>query len=553
MRAFDRATQTPWLITEPALREILRISLREDLDVEAVAAKLGRPLDNTHTVTVRDGVATIPIAGPIFRYANLFTLISGAASTETLARDITAALENPNVHALILHIDSPGGEATGISDLANLIHAGAADKPITAFVEGLGASAAYWLAAACTEVVASSTGMLGSIGAVLTVANPEARGPSRAIEIVSSQSPRKRPNVATERGRQQLQDLADGLAAVFVSDVARFRGVDEATVLADFGQGGLLIGQGAIDAGLADRLSTLEQLQAELADAAFPTARPRAASVLAAIPHTYEGVLMPTLTAEEQALLQRLLTTATPASPEAAPAEPTTPEAEEEVPAPDAREEAQVEAEAQTEPTTPEAEEEVPAPDAREEAAPATADPLAVQVAVTDLPDVQAALAAKDAEIAALQARAATLASENAALAVQAQQERFAQLVAGDAAQGLAPWPGARDAHLTVLAALAANGGEEGPAFTAYVTQQRALAARLAATGEPLTEALGTDAEGAPSDATSLWASVESRAAALRQQQPELSKEQAIVAVLDADRALARQVRAATSTPAYDE
>jgi ClpP class serine protease len=266
MRAFDLACSQPWLCTEEALREVLRVALREDLDIAAVEARLGRPLDNTQDVTVRDGIAIVPICGPIFRYANLFTRISGATSTEVLARDITAALDDGAVRGIVLHIDSPGGEATGINELAALIRAGTAKKPITAHVEGLGASAAYWLASACTEIVASSTAALGSIGAVLTVANPEARGPgpSRTIEIVSSQSPRKRADVAQPEGRQQLQQLADDLAAVFIADVASMRGVTVDTALAEFGQGGMFVGQHAVDAGLADRIGTLEGTLARL-------------------------------------------------------------------------------------------------------------------------------------------------------------------------------------------------------------------------------------------------------------------------------------------------
>src|SRR5690242_10970839 len=99
MRAFDLAASIPWAMTEPALRQMLEIANRENPPVEAVAAQLGRPLDNTHTVTVRDGVAVIPVDGPIFRRAGLLTKLSGATSTEALAQDITTALADPAIHS----------------------------------------------------------------------------------------------------------------------------------------------------------------------------------------------------------------------------------------------------------------------------------------------------------------------------------------------------------------------------------------------------------------------------------------------------------------------
>src|SRR6185503_19749583 len=73
MRAFVYAADRPWAITEAGLRQILEIAERSNASPEAVAARLGRPLENTRTVEVRDGVAVIPVTGPIFRYANLFT------------------------------------------------------------------------------------------------------------------------------------------------------------------------------------------------------------------------------------------------------------------------------------------------------------------------------------------------------------------------------------------------------------------------------------------------------------------------------------------------
>ena len=111
-------TQRYWAILPETLEVMYEIAARENLAPEAIAAKLGRPLDNTRAVTVREGVATVPAAGPMFRYANFFTEISGAVSYETLATDIQAALDDPSVHTLLLELNSPGGDADGIASLA---------------------------------------------------------------------------------------------------------------------------------------------------------------------------------------------------------------------------------------------------------------------------------------------------------------------------------------------------------------------------------------------------------------------------------------------------
>lgn len=260
MSAIDLVAQQPWAIQAEALETIIRISRREGDSPEAVAAKLGRPLQNTQITTIRDDVAVVPITGPIFRYANLFTEISGATSLEILARDFNAAIADPAVKSIALVIDSPGGQVSGIAEMAHMIHT--ARKPVVAYVDGTAASAAYWLAAAAATIVVSKTALLGSIGAVLGV-NTRAR--DGIVEIVSSQSPRKRPDVQTSEGRAQLQAQIDALAQVFIEDVADYRGVGVETVLADFGQGDIRMGVEAVAAGMADRVSTLEDVIAGLA------------------------------------------------------------------------------------------------------------------------------------------------------------------------------------------------------------------------------------------------------------------------------------------------
>jgi signal peptide peptidase SppA len=270
-RVLDFYASKSWAILEPALQEMFEIykaalerkALDVEFDPQAVAAKLGRPLDNARTVTVRDGIAILPVSGPIFRYANLFTEISGATSIEVLATDFRNALEDRAVQAIILEINSPGGEVDGTSEFAQHVFEARGNKPIIAYVSNLGASAAYWIASACDEIVCADTGTLGSIGVVGAARISKDKS---LIEFVSSQSPNKRPNPETEAGRAQLQRHVDDLAQVFIETVARNRGMSAEDVVSKGAAGGVLIGQHAVDAGLADRVGTLEGLISELSN-----------------------------------------------------------------------------------------------------------------------------------------------------------------------------------------------------------------------------------------------------------------------------------------------
>lgn len=259
MRALDAITAQPWAITEEWLATIMAIAAREVGDLEAVEARLGKPLQNTRTVTVRGSAAVIPVMGPIFRRANLFTRLSGATSIEILAKDFTTALEDPAVTAIVLDLDSPGGEVSGVNELAQMLADARATKPVIAYVGSMAASAAYWIASACTEIVVDATAMLGSIGVVMALPSGSRSG---EMEFTSSQSPHKRANVATSAGRSQVQALVDATAEVFVETVARNRNTTPERVVADFGAGGMLVGRAAVDVGMADRIGSLESVLA---------------------------------------------------------------------------------------------------------------------------------------------------------------------------------------------------------------------------------------------------------------------------------------------------
>lgn len=267
----------PWATTERALDSLIRrveaAERREEIDLDAVSTKLGRPLDNTgNRVEMRDNVAVLDVNGPIFRYANIMTQVSGATSVELLARDFQTAVDNPRVSHILLNIDSPGGEIGGIADFAEIIHA--SSKPVTAFIDGLGASAAYWLASAAGKVYASNTSFAGSIGVVASLTDRSGAQERQGIKtytIVSSQSPRKVNDPATDEGRAAIQEMVDSLGAIFVDTVAKYRAVSSKKVLSDFGKGFVHPARVAYTVGMIDGVTNYESLVAALQAHQQPT------------------------------------------------------------------------------------------------------------------------------------------------------------------------------------------------------------------------------------------------------------------------------------------
>ena len=212
-------------------------------------------------------VAVVDIRGPIFRYPNILTRLFISTCIEDLAKELRAAVDDPAVKSILLNVDSSGGQLSGIHETAEMIFKARRAKPVAAYVGGTAAAGAYWLTAAAETVVVDATAGIGSIGVsavFIDQRKARERVGIRDIEIVSSASPKKRPDPATDKGREQIRAHLDALADVFISSMATYRGVSADKVRADFGRGDLLVGANAVKAGLADRLGSYEGTSREL-------------------------------------------------------------------------------------------------------------------------------------------------------------------------------------------------------------------------------------------------------------------------------------------------
>ena len=236
----------PFLIAEGDFNDLASLS------PEAVDAKRGQRLERTWTVRKRGNVAIMAVHGAISRYDSFLNWLRGGTALEDLALDLKTAIDNPNIKGIVLDIDSPGGEAAGINEFAEMVRA--SSKPIVAYVGNQAASAALWIASAAPQIVVNQTAELGSLGVVFGYRPTE----SKIVEIVSTTSPKKRLDPGTEEGRAEIQQRADDLAGVFIAKVAKYRGTTEEKVKSDFGQGGMMIAEKAIKVGMADNFGSLE-------------------------------------------------------------------------------------------------------------------------------------------------------------------------------------------------------------------------------------------------------------------------------------------------------
>jgi signal peptide peptidase SppA len=266
----------PWAIQPSKLLELNAIYAAhlsgEKIDIAAVEARLGRPLANEQQrdYDIVDGVAVISIEGVIAKKMNMFSMISGGASSELARRSLMAAQADASVHSIILSIDSPGGTVDGTQTLGDAVFEARATKPIATLGNGMMASAAYWIGSAANAAyIAEDTTAVGSIGVVTAhqdISGAEAAKGIKTTEISAGKYKRIASSYAalSDEGRQSIQDRLDYMYSLFVGAVARNRGVDAKVVLENMADGRVFIGNQAIEAGLVDGVMSLDALVAKL-------------------------------------------------------------------------------------------------------------------------------------------------------------------------------------------------------------------------------------------------------------------------------------------------
>lgn len=216
-----------------------------------------------------DGVASISIQGVLRREpASPLTRFLGI--TVTSYRDLVEAADraaaDDDVKSVRLLINSPGGAVDGLDEAFQHLAALGKQKPMSAEVQGVCASGAYWLACAAARIASTApSNPVGSIGVLAVLTSLKGLKKSMGVRdftIVSKNAPRKNADPETAAGRDTIQEHIDALERIFHSRVAAGRGVSVETVREKFGQGAMLVSMDpdtekpdALSVGMIDKVS----------------------------------------------------------------------------------------------------------------------------------------------------------------------------------------------------------------------------------------------------------------------------------------------------------
>jgi len=262
------ALEHPWAITPNMLSLIAGILAHRmgGDEPDPTALQLAQELRAAREVSVSTGgvVRVIPISGVIAPRMNLFSEVSGGTTFEALTKNLTEAVADPNVKSIVFDVDSPGGNVAGASEFAREVLRARTVKPVYAQVQYLMASAAYWPMACATEIVASPSGMVGSIGVYsmyddLTEALQQL-GVKREVFVAGKYKAEGVGGTGlSDDARVHINGLIEGAYGRMVGDIAKGRGVTAAAVRKGFGEGRLLGVEQAKEAGLIDRIATMPE------------------------------------------------------------------------------------------------------------------------------------------------------------------------------------------------------------------------------------------------------------------------------------------------------
>jgi len=262
----------PLAIHRPKLDVILAV-LGPRVGMTDLAAPSGFTAPTRSTATPTSGVAVIPIHGTLVRRTVGLEAESGLSSYTQLAAQLDAALTNPEVAAILLDIDSPGGESGGVFDLADRIRAATQVKPVWAVANDMAFSAAYALASAASRVFVSRTGGVGSIGVIAMHVDQSEKDAQDGVRYTAVFAGERKNDLnphapITNEAHAFLQAEVDRIYGLFVETVARNRGLDVTAVRKT--EAGLFFGQAALAIGLADAIGTVDDALGQLLESVSP-------------------------------------------------------------------------------------------------------------------------------------------------------------------------------------------------------------------------------------------------------------------------------------------
>lgn len=257
-----------WAIEDSKWHELLSVlAFRvagHTFTAQEIEARIGSR-SGPSSATTNGNVAVIPIRGVIANRMGSMDDSSGGTSCERISAMIDQATADSSVGTIVYDFDTPGGTIAGLQTLAAKMYGLRGQVRQVAMVNGMCASAGYWLASQCDEIVSIPDGETGSIGVRWTPHQDISAALEKegivVTEIYSGKYKTEgspfQPLSAETKAFKKAQ--SDAIYSEFLKAVARGRGVTMSAVENGYGEGRVLLAKDAMKAGLIDRIGTMDE------------------------------------------------------------------------------------------------------------------------------------------------------------------------------------------------------------------------------------------------------------------------------------------------------
>lgn len=268
-----RIVGMPLMVAPMRLEAILSvIGGRIGLEAGGVVPEVSASSASNDLIITPGGIAIVPIHGTLAKRVGAVEAASGLTSYSSIEEMILDAATDPAVRAILLDIDSPGGEVGGVFDLAAMIRDARQAKPVWALADDA-FSAAYLLASAAERIYMPQTAGVGSVGVIAVHVDESERDAQEGRRYTTVFAGARKNDFSSHEplsneAKNRLQTEVERIYGMFVTTVAANRNLTEEAVRAT--EAGIRFGADALSAGLADRVGTIRDALAELSAAINP-------------------------------------------------------------------------------------------------------------------------------------------------------------------------------------------------------------------------------------------------------------------------------------------
>lgn len=200
-------------------------------------------------------VAIIPVQGTLVQKLGTLTPYSGMTGYDGIRANLSVAMNDDDVKAIVFDIDSPGGEVSGCFDLVDAIYDLRGTKPMWSILTECAYSAAFAIATAADKVIVPRTGGTGSVGVICAHVDFSKALTDNGINVtLITYGARKADGneylPLSKEALDRFQADVDTMGELFVDTVARNRGMAASKVRAT--QASTYLGANGVNIGFAD-------------------------------------------------------------------------------------------------------------------------------------------------------------------------------------------------------------------------------------------------------------------------------------------------------------